>query len=80
MIYKLTGINIYPVKSLGGISLPSSIVEERGLKYDRRWMLVYENGTFFTQRDHPQMALLRTEIQNDMLHVFHSKSKTNEFW
>ena len=78
MIYKLTEINIYPVKSLGGVSLPSSFVEERGLKYDRRWMLVYENGTFFTQRDHPQMALLRTEIQNDVLHIFHSQSVANE--
>jgi uncharacterized protein YcbX len=76
--YKLTEINIYPVKSLGGISLPHSFVEEQGLKYDRRWMLVYENGTFFTQRDHPQMAMLQTEIKNDVLHIFHSQSKTHE--
>jgi uncharacterized protein YcbX len=77
-MYKLSEINIYPVKSLGGISLPSSFIEERGLKYDRRWMLVYENGMFFTQRDHPQMALLQAEILNDVLHVSHSKSKANE--
>ena len=78
MIYKLTEINIYPVKSLGGVSLPYSFVEERGLKYDRRWMLVYENGSFFTQRDHPQMALLQASIQNDVLHISHSQSTANE--
>ena len=41
-------------------------------------MLVYENGTFFTQRDHPQMTLLRASIQNDLLHISHSQSKVNE--
>ena len=30
----LSEIYIYPVKSLGGISVDSAIVETRGLKYD----------------------------------------------
>jgi len=34
--YFLSEINIYPIKSLGGISLQSATVEERGLQYDRR--------------------------------------------
>ncbi|MCH7963957.1 MAG: MOSC N-terminal beta barrel domain-containing protein [Bacteroidetes bacterium] len=55
--YKITGIYIYPIKSLGGISLQSSAVEERGLQYDRRWMLVDEVNHFITQRSFPQMAL-----------------------
>jgi uncharacterized protein len=42
----LSEINIYPIKSLAGISLQSSEVEERGLKYDRRWVLVDETNTF----------------------------------
>src|SRR5205085_2428266 len=33
---------IYPIKSLGGIAVSSAMVTERGLQYDRRWMLVYE--------------------------------------
>ena len=72
-MYTLSGINIYPIKSLGGISLQSSEVEERGLKYDRRWMLVYENGMFFTQRDHPQMALLQPAIEDGHLKIFHKQ-------
>ena len=77
-MYLLSEINIYPIKSLGGITLNSSFVEERGLKHDRRWMLVYENGIFFTQRDYPKMALLRTSIENDILIVSHKEFKVKE--
>lgn len=75
-MYNLTEINIYPVKSLSGISLKNSFVEDRGLKYDRRWMLVYENGMFFTQREHPQMALLQPVIEDSCLKIFHKHDKT----
>jgi uncharacterized protein len=67
----LTQIVIYPIKSLGGISLQSSTVEERGLQYDRRWMLVDKNGMFLTQREHPQMALLQVTIKDELLEVRH---------
>jgi hypothetical protein len=67
----LSHIFIYPIKSLSGILLQSSEVEERGLKYDRRWMLVDKNGMFLTQREHPQMALLQVNIKDDMLEVTH---------
>jgi len=67
----LSEINIYPIKSLGGISLQSSEVEERGLKHDRRWVLVDESNTFFTQRDYPEMALLKVTVENDGLHLQH---------
>ncbi len=68
----LSEIFIYPIKSLGGISLSESEVEDRGLKFDRRMMLVDEQGTFMTQRDFPQMALLKTKIQNEQLIVYQS--------
>ncbi len=67
----LSEINIYPIKSLGGISLQSSEVEERGLKYDRRWVLVDETNTFFTQRDFPEMALINVSVENDGLKLQH---------
>jgi uncharacterized protein YcbX len=66
---------IYPVKSLGGISLLSSAVTSRGLQYDRRWMLVDENNNFLTQREHPIMALLKTALENKSIIIFHSKDK-----
>jgi uncharacterized protein YcbX len=77
-MYTLSEINIFPIKSTGGMTLKSALVEERGLKYDRSWMLVYEDGNFFTQRDHPRMALLSASIENRTLKVSHKELKANE--
>ncbi|MBM4171930.1 MAG: MOSC domain-containing protein [Ignavibacteria bacterium] len=73
---KLTEIKIYPVKSLGGISLTESEVTSRGFKYDRRWLLVDENGKFITQRTYPLMSHINVEIKEKKL-VFSNKH-TNE--
>ena len=54
----LASIHCYPVKSLGGFSLPEARLTDRGLEHDRRWMLVDDNGVFITQREVPAMALL----------------------
>jgi uncharacterized protein YcbX len=53
----LTGIRIYPIKSLAGIMRSQARVLGKGLEYDRRWMLVDEYGVFLTQRVHGTMAL-----------------------
>src|SRR5690242_7218833 len=53
----LTGIRYYPIKSLAGIMRSRARVMPKGLEYDRRWMLVDENGVFMTQRVHGIMAL-----------------------
>lgn len=65
----LSEINIYPVKSLAGISLQESKIERRGLQFDRRWMLIDENNKFLTQREFPKMAIVKTEILPDALQV-----------
>ena len=65
----LSEINIYPIKSLGGISLNDSIAEEKGLQFDRRWMLVDENGKFFTQREFPKMATLKVSLISESLQI-----------
>lgn len=59
----ISEINIYPIKSLKGISVPAAVVEERGLEYDRRWMLTDRNGKFLTQREFPRMALVSIWIE-----------------
>lgn len=73
----LSEIWIYPVKSLGGIRLTESLVEEKGLQYDRRWMVVDENGTFLTQRVNANMALLDVSLQKDGLHLSHRFEAAN---
>ncbi|WP_426060928.1 MOSC domain-containing protein [Hymenobacter sp. B1770] len=54
----LTGLFLYPVKSLGGYAVAEADVTARGLQHDRRWLLVDERNRFMTQRQLPEMALL----------------------
>lgn len=68
---QISQLFIYPVKSLGGISVPSAQLTDRGFKYDRRWMLVDEQNQFMTQRQFPQMALLQTSISDEGISVVH---------
>lgn len=58
----ITEIWIYPIKSLGGIRVNHARVFEKGLEFDRRWMLVDENDTFMTQRLYPRMSLFKMAI------------------
>lgn len=67
----LSEIWIYPIKSLGGIRLQKASLTEQGLQWDRRWMLLDENGEFLTQRQFPEMALLDVSLQPDSLQVIH---------
>ena len=65
----LAEIWIYPIKSLGGISLKASEIDAFGLKHDRKWMLVDENNNFISQRTHPALNLLSTSISGDSLTI-----------
>nr|WP_315417975.1 MOSC N-terminal beta barrel domain-containing protein [uncultured Pedobacter sp.] len=67
----LSGLYVYPIKSLGGISLEKAQLEEKGLQYDRRWMLVDEEGIFITQRKYFELALLAVNINNGKLIISH---------
>ena len=71
---QLSEIYIYPVKSLGGIRLDKAEVTDRGLKYDRRWMLIDENNRFISQREYPQLALFKVAIKDDNLVITDRKS------
>ncbi len=68
-ILRLTGLNIYPIKSARGIALDQSEVDEFGLRYDRRWMVVDEAGVFLSQRNHPRLALVVPSISDGALQV-----------
>lgn len=69
----LSEISVYPIKSLGGILMEDALIQERGLQFDRRWMLIDENNEFLTQREFPRMALLETKTQNENLLVYESE-------
>ena len=74
---RLSRLYVYPVKSLGGFSVQEAAVTDRGLAHDRRWMLVDEKNKFLTLREYPKMALLHTELTDDSLVVFDSRSPSN---
>ncbi|AMJ68038.1 hypothetical protein AXW84_05370 [Hymenobacter sp. PAMC 26628] len=54
----LSQLLIYPIKSLGGVAVAEADVTPRGLRHDRRWLLVDAKNQFLTQRQHPELALL----------------------
>lgn len=58
----LSGLYIYPVKSAAGIACDTAVLTGSGLAHDREWMLVDAAGRFITQREAPQLALLRVQI------------------
>jgi uncharacterized protein YcbX len=61
----LSGISLYPVKSLGGIAVTEAELDEFGLRDDRRWMVVDAAGRFHTQRWRPRLALVRPELTGE---------------
>ncbi len=68
---------VYPVKSLSPLQVSKWEVTERGLKYDRKWMLVDEKGTFITQRKYPQLVHIGVDIKEQGL-VFHHDKESVE--
>ncbi|WP_310589035.1 MOSC domain-containing protein [Dyadobacter crusticola] len=74
---QLSEIWIYPVKSLGGIRLSEATTEERGLEYDRRWMIIDENGKFLTQRVLSKMALIDVELTDLGLKIVNRNEPQN---
>lgn len=75
---KITSIHIYPIKSLGGISLSKANLTLQGLAYDRRFMLTDKSGKCLTQRENATMALLKTKIEGKDLIVWNSKAPTHQ--
>ncbi|MGZ5032650.1 MAG: MOSC domain-containing protein [Usitatibacter sp.] len=67
MAVTLSALHIYPVKGLKGISLTEARCTDRGLEHDRRWMVVDSEGVFLSQREHPKMATVWTDIGDGAL-------------
>jgi uncharacterized protein len=64
---KLSAINLFPIKSAAGISVTQADVEQRGLKDDRRWMIVDDTGCFLTGRQLPAMVLIQARPDEEGL-------------
>ncbi len=66
---KLSQITVFPIKSTAGIHLNHSFVEELGLVFDRRFVLVDHKGKFITARTQPKLTLIHSAFSEHGLHV-----------
>ena len=73
----LSSLYLYPIKSLGGIAVSEAVVDEKGFRHDRRFMLVTPSGNFMTQRTNPHMALVDVAISGNTLRVWHRHQPDN---
>ena len=52
----ISHLYIYPIKSLGAVSLQKAVLEKEGLRGDRRFVIVDAQGKFITQRTRPELT------------------------
>lgn len=58
----VSSLHIYPIKSTKGIRLPHADVEEKGLAFDRRFVISDNSGQFITARTEPTLCLVHTTL------------------
>ncbi|NBC15943.1 MAG: MOSC domain-containing protein [Bacteroidetes bacterium] len=61
----LANLFVYPVKSTRAVAVQRAEVTPRGLRGDRRWMLVDEEGRFISQRSEPRLTGIRSRWTPD---------------
>lgn len=77
---RVSQINIFPVKSLGGFSVTEWKLDEYGFELDRHFMIVKANNhKFITQRELPKIALIHASFSSDLKHLILSASGCNDF-
>ncbi|WP_274690991.1 hybrid-cluster NAD(P)-dependent oxidoreductase [Spartinivicinus poritis] len=59
---RLSAITVYPIKSTAGLSISQAMANREGLAFDRRFVLVDDNGLFITGRQYPQLTLVKSAI------------------
>jgi uncharacterized protein len=67
----ITGLFVYPVKSMQGIALEQATLTDKGLAYDRTWMVTDAEGEFLSQRDLAAMATIGVSITETVLRLQH---------
>lgn len=58
----ISALYYYPIKSCAGLSAMSAETDLRGLRHDRRWLIIDEGGVAVTQRENPRMALVKPTV------------------
>ena len=67
MRVSVTELRVYPVKSMRGAAHERVQLTATGFEWDRQWMVIDAQGTFLTQRTHPQLARVVPQIEGTVL-------------
>jgi uncharacterized protein len=62
---RISALYYYPVKSCGGVAATSTETDLRGMKHDRRWLIIGEDGVARTQRQIPRLALIQPLVMDN---------------
>ncbi|MBD0675228.1 MOSC domain-containing protein [Streptomyces sp. CBMA156] len=62
---QLTGLHVYPVKSMYRLSPDTAVVQPWGLAGDRHWMLADASGRFVSQRENSALSRIRAGLLPD---------------
>lgn len=66
---RVSRLVVFPIKSCRGVEVDLATVGKTGFEFDRRWMLIGDDGRFLSQREYHQLALVRVEIGEDRLYL-----------
>jgi len=61
-VITVTGLHTYPIKSCAGVVLSEARITPRGVEHDRDYMIVGDDGSFLSQRQIPELALIVPRI------------------
>jgi len=63
---------------MGGIKVNQAKINDSGIEFDRRWMLIDSNGTFLSAREIPDLLLFSTSIdaEKNAITVQHNKQNS----
>jgi len=68
-MFNIQSLHIYPVKGMPGIEVQKAKLEPEGFQYDRRWMLVDEEGVFISQRNLPELVAAKINLEGTSLSI-----------
>jgi len=63
---------VYPIKACGSIDLTQGTINQYGFEYDRQWVLTKKRTDemrFITQRQYPNLTLVKPSFHNNYLHL-----------
>ncbi len=65
----VAALYIYPMKSCRGQALSHGVIDRRGFKHDRTFMLVHPNGDFVLRSYYPRIVLIDVFVEDTFLRL-----------